>query len=90
MDEEIKPIEAKEVFFDINQNNNEDNSEINNNKNKSLDNNNNNQSKKTLSNISDEDDLELKNKNKFCEYKDRLPNLIEITLAVEPEKKKNK
>ncbi len=87
LDEEVKPIEAKEVFFDINQNNNEDNSE-NNNKNKSLDNNNNNQSKKTLSNISEDDDLELKNKNKFCEYKDRLPNLIEITLAVEPEKKK--
>ena len=87
LDEEVKPIEAKEVFFDINQNNNEDNSENNNNKNKSIDNNNY-QSKKTLSNISEDDDLELKNKNKFCEYKDRLPNLIEITLAVEPEKKK--
>ena len=84
LDEEVKPIEAKEVFFDINQNNNENNSEDN--KNKSLENNN--KSKKSLSNISDDDDLEQKNKNKFCEYKDRLPNLIEISLAVEPDKKK--
>ena len=57
LEEEVKPIEAKDVFFDINQNNNENNSEDN--KNKSLENNN--QSKKSLSNISDDDDLEQKN-----------------------------
>ena len=87
-DEEIEPIEAKEVFFDINQsnNNNEDETENVNNKKNSIDNNN--QSKKSFTNISEEDETELKTKNKFCEYKDRTPNLIEISLMVEPDKKK--
>ena len=39
-------------------------------------------------NISEDEDTEVKIKNKFCEYKDRLPNLIEISLPVEPDKKK--
>ena len=87
-DEEIEPIEAKEVFFDINQfnNNNEDETYNANNKKNSIDNNN--QSKKSLTNISEDDEAELKTKNKFCEYKDRTPNLIEISLMVEPDKKK--
>ena len=86
LEEEVKPIEAKEVFFDINQNQNNNEEDSEDNKSKSLENYN--QSKKSLSNISEDDDLELKNKNKFCEYKDRLPNLIEISLLVEPDKKK--
>ena len=87
LEEEVKPIEAKEVFFDINQpeNNNDENIENGENQNKSL--NDNIQNKKSLSNLSDEDEAELKNKNKFCEYKDRLPNVIEISLLVEPDKK---
>ena len=87
-DEEVKPIEAKEITYDINQSQNEDESDINGTKNKSIDNVNHPHSKRSLTNISDEEDTEIKNKNKFCEYKDRLPNLIEISLLVEPEQKK--
>ena len=87
-DEEIEPIEAKEIFLDINQanNNNEDETENVNNKNKSMDNNN--QSKKSLTNISYEEETELKAKNKFFEYKGTTPNLIELSFMVEPDKKK--
>ena len=87
-DEEVKPIEAKEITYDINQSQNEDESDINGTKNKSIDNVNHPHSKRSLTNISDEEDTEIKNKNKFCEYKDRLPNIIEISLSVEPEQKK--
>ena len=79
LEDEVKPIEAKEVFFDINKeqnDNNEENSE------------NNKTNKKSISNISEEDETDLKYKNKFCEYKDRTPNLIGISLLVEPDKKK--
>ena len=87
-DEEVKQIEAKEVTFDLSQSQNEDESDINGTKNKSIDYANNAQTKRTLTNISDEEDTEIKNKNKFCEYKDRLPKIIEISLSVEPEQKK--
>ena len=87
-DEEVKQIEAKEITFDLSQSQNEDESDINATKNKSIDYANNAQTKRTLTNISDEEDTEIKNKNKFCEYKDRLPKIIEISLSVEPEQKK--
>ena len=87
-DEEVKQIEAKEITYDANQSENDDESEIYGDKRQSIDNTTNYQRKKSLSNISDEEDTEIKNKNKFCEYKDRLPNLIEISLLVEPEQKK--
>jgi hypothetical protein len=81
-EEDIKTMEAKEVYFDLNQKNNNNNSE------KASENMN--LSHKENSNISDEEEEnELKNKNKFCEYKDRLPNLIEISLLVDPNKKKD-
>ena len=84
-EEDIKTIEAKEVFFDLNQNTQRNNNNNNNTSEKSSENLN----KKQNSNISEDDEEnELKNKNKFCEYKDRLPNLIEISLQVEPDKKK--
>ena len=83
-------MEAKEVFFDIDrtQNNNEDDSDSENNMNKNKSSDRKNPSKKSISNISEDEDTEVKIKNKFCEYKDRLPNLIEISLPVEPDKKK--
>ena len=87
-DEEVKQIEAKEITYDANQSENNDESEIYGDKRQSIDNTTNYQRKKSLSNISDEEDTEIKNKNKFCEYKDRLPNLIEISLLVEPAQKK--
>ena len=87
-DEEVKSIEAKEVTFDVNQSQNDDESDINGTKNKSIDIANLPHTKRSLTNISDEEDTEIKNKNKFCEYKDRLPNIIEISLTVEPEQKK--
>ena len=49
---------------------------------------NNNQSKKSLTNISYEEETELKAKNKFFEYKGTTPNLIELSFMVEPDKKK--
>ena len=88
LDEEVKPIEAKEVFFDLNQteNNNDENTENENgdSKNKTLINHS--QSKKSLSNLDDEEETDLKNQNKFCEYKDRFPKIIEISYLVEPDK----
>ena len=88
LDEEVKPIEAKEVFFDFNQteNNNDENTENENGdtKNKTLINHS--QSKKSLSNLDDEEETDLKNQNKFCEYKDRFPKIIEISYLVEPDK----
>jgi len=88
LDEEVKPIEAKEVFFDFNQteNNNDENTENENgdSKNKTLINHS--QSKKSLSNLDDEEETDLKNQNKFCEYKDRFPKIIEISYLVEPDK----
>ena len=89
-EEEVKPMEAKEVFFDVDQtqNNNEENSDSENNMNKNKSSDRKNPSKKSISNISEDEDTEVKIKNKFCEYKDRLPNLIEISLPVEPDKKK--
>ena len=87
LEEEVKPIEAKEIVFDMNEAqgvDDEENTENINDKNKSSDR----QMKKNSSNLSMEDDIDLKNKNKFCEYKDRTPNLIGISLLVEPEQKK--
>lgn len=87
LEEEVKPIEATEIVFDMNEAqgvDDEENTENINDKNKSSDR----QMKKNSSNLSMEDDIDLKNKNKFCEYKDRTPNLIGISLLVEPEQKK--
>ena len=88
-EDEIKPIEAKEIFFD--NPNNQNKSEYNTNndndkeyKNKSVDDN---SQKKDLSNIEEEEN-EIRTKNKFCEFKDRHPNLIEISLLVDPTKQK--
>ena len=92
-EDEIKPVEAKEIFYDnnsVNQNKsdyNTHNTYDNDNKdkkNKTLDN----SQKKELSNIDEEEDNEVKIKNKFCEFKDRHPNLIEISLTVDPTKQK--
>ena len=91
-EEEIKPIEAKEIIYDNGSNlsdynssksNENDNKEDK--KNKSMDNN---SQKKDLSNIQEEEENENRIKNKFCEFKDRHPNLIEISLAVDPTKQK--
>ena len=92
-EDEIKPVEAKEIFYDnnsVNQNKSDYNShntydnDNKDKKNKSLDN----SQKKELSNIDEEEDNEVKIKNKFCEFKDRHPNLIEISLTVDPTKQK--
>ena len=91
-EEEIKPIEAKEIFYDNNNSNiseyNTHNTNENDNKddkrNKSMDN----DQKKDLSNIQEEEEVDNKIKNKFCEFKDRHPNLIEISLLVDPAKNK--
>ena len=90
-EDEVKPIEAKEVFYENNSTiqNKSDNNSINtydngnkDKKDKSSDN----SRKKELSNIEEEN--ETKPKNKFCEYKDLHPNLIEISLSVDPSKQK--
>ena len=93
-EEEINPIEAKEIFYDntsTNQNKSEyntqnidDNENEGGEKNKSIDN----SQKKELSNIEEENENENRVKNKFCEFKDRHPNLIEISLPVDYNKQK--
>ena len=92
-EEEIKPIEAKEIFYDNNSTNPnksenntqnlDDNEAKEEDKNKSVDN----SQKKELSNIEEEEN-ENRTKNKFCEFKDRHPNLIEISLPVDHNKQK--
>ena len=91
-EEEIQPIEAKEILYDNNSNNLSDSNPNNSNdienkndkKNRSMDN----SQKKDLSNIQEEEDNENRTKNKFCEFKDRHPNLIEISLSVDPTKQR--
>ena len=88
-EEDIKPIEAKEVFYDNGtEQNNSFNNEIENREermNKSMDNN---SQRKEGSRSGEEDENDIRTKNKFCEFKDRHPNLIEISLLVDPSKQK--
>ena len=87
-EEEIKPIEAKEIYYDngSNNQNNSFNTHDNDNKdehNKSVDINN---PKKESSNAGEEEENDNRIRNKFCEFKDRHPNLIEISLMVDQAK----
>ena len=90
-EEEIKPIEAKEITYDnvpsnLNKSENNGHNTFDNNNNEEKDKSFDSQ-KKELSNIEEEEN-EIRGKNKFCEFKDRHPNLIEISLNVDPSKQK--
>ena len=90
-EEEIKPIEAKEITYDnvpsnLNKSENNGHNTFDNNNNEEKDKSFDSQ-KKELSNIEEEEN-EIRAKNKFCEFKDRHPNLIEISLNVDPSKQK--
>ena len=85
-EEDIKPIEAKEVVYENGMNNSLNDPDLKEEKNnKSMDNN---SIKKEGSNAGEDEENEGKARNKFCEVKDRHPNLIEISLPVDSSKLK--
>ena len=84
-EDDIKSIEAKEIINDVMSNSLNDIDIKEEKNNKSMDNNS--IKKEGGSNIG-EDEEEGKARNKFCEFKDRHPNLIEISLLVDPTKQK--
>ena len=85
-EDDIKTIEAKEVVNDVMSNSLNDIDVKEEKNNKSMDNNS--IKKEGGSNAGEDEENEGKSRNKFCEFKDRYPNLIEISLPVDPTKLK--
>ena len=88
-EEEIKPIEAKEIQYNVDSNNSLSSNDYDkkDDRNKSMDINQKKELKKidedeNNANINDNDN-ENKINNKFCDFKDKHTNLIEISLAVD-------
>ena len=85
-EDDIKTIEAKEVLNEGMSNSLNDIDIKEEKNNKSMDNNS--IKKEGGSNAGEDEENEGKTRNKFCEFKDRHPNLIEISLPVDPTKQK--